>query len=201
MPDRDTIDVYNDRAEDYLALPAFPTAEARLVSFLKRLPEGATVLDLGCGPGKDSNTIRTLGHTPDPLDASREMVRLAKDHFGLPARIGDFNDLRGPYDGVWASFSLLHMPLAELPGYLIRLHDALTPQGLLGIAMKTGSGEARDTIGRRYSYCTQRQMTDWLSAAQFTPLETETGRGRGLSGSVDEWFAITAQANPLGTIA
>ena len=65
-----------------------------------------------------------------------------------------FSDLReqGVYDGVWANFSFLHEPRSEFPGHLSRIAAALKPEGILHLAMKTGSGESRDQLGRYYTF-------------------------------------------------
>ncbi len=193
MTDRETIAVYNARAGDYSTHFASGDApDATLAAFIARLNRGARVLDLGCGPGLSSAHMAAAGLDPDPVDAAEAMVAIARNTHGLPARLGTFDDLQGPYDAVWANFSLLHMPRADLPGFLVRLHEAMAPGGLLHLGLKSGQGEARDKIGRQYSYFTPDEIAAWLAAAGFTPDAPVLGEERGLAGDVEPFFTLTA---------
>ncbi|MCB1391592.1 MAG: class I SAM-dependent methyltransferase, partial [Rhodobacteraceae bacterium] len=110
--DPQTMAVYAARAEEYARMAEGQQGRT-LARFLALLPPGARILDLGCGPGIDSAAMKAAGHRPDPVDAAPEMVALAGAR-GLPARRATFDDpLTGPYDAVWASFSLLHAPRAD----------------------------------------------------------------------------------------
>ncbi|MEM1272678.1 MAG: class I SAM-dependent methyltransferase [Pseudomonadota bacterium] len=192
MSDRETIDVYNDRAADYVALTQSAKApEPTLVAFMARLWTGARVLDLGCGPGAASAHMAAAGLKPDPVDPAHAMVEIAKTTFHVPARLGDFYDLDGPYDAIWANFSLLHMPRADVPGYFHRLAEVM-PKGLLHIGLKTGTGEERDTIGRKYSYFTVCEISEWLVEAGFEPETPITGEELGLAGTIDPYFTLSA---------
>ena len=84
------------------------------------------------------------------------MASIAKQKYGVEVRVAMFADIAGTdiYDGIWANFSLLHAPKADLPNHLAALHAALKPKGRLHLGMKLGTGEQRDTIGRFYAYYT-----------------------------------------------
>ena len=45
-------------------------------------PGPLTILDLGCGPGRDLKTFSTLGHVAIGLDGSRKFVDMARDFSG-----------------------------------------------------------------------------------------------------------------------
>ena len=193
MPDRETIDVYNARAADYAGLVTSDSEpDATLKAFIARLAPGARILDMGCGPGNSSAHMAAAGLSPDPVDPAFAMIEIAQNTHGLPARLGDFHALAGPYDAVWANFSLLHMPRADLPAYLGKLHAQMTPGALLHLGLKTGTGEARDAIGRNYSYFTSDEVTDWLRSAGFTPETPRHGEERGLAGTIDPFFTLSA---------
>lgn len=196
MTDHNTIAVYNAKAEDYAQLVTSGTNPDRtLAAFIARLPQGARVLDMGCGPGNSSAHMAAAGLIPDPVDPAAEMVKIARAQ-GLPARIGTFTDLKGPYDAVWANFSLLHMPRADLLAYLQTLHTALHPGGVLHLGLKAGTGERRDKIGRKYSYFTVAEITTWLTQAGFTPEDPQEGEERGLAGTMDAFFTLSSLRNP-----
>ena len=152
--DKDTIAVYDQQVSDYVKLMKTEQPDKSLSEFIARLPETAHVLDLGCGPGASAAAMQRAGLTVDATDASGEMVRAANNLFDIAARVATFQDIdsAAAYDGIWANFSLLHATEGEFIGILPRLHRALKPAGLLFLGMKTGEGNARDRLGRRYTY-------------------------------------------------
>lgn len=194
--DAETIALYDDKASDYLE--TFQTAEPspRLLKFIDALPEGGTVLDLGCGPGNSAAVMRDHGLQVTALDASAQMAALAKDLFDLDVTIGTFDDVfgTGVYDGIWANFSLLHAARADMPRHLADIHTALKTGGQFLIGLKTGSGEKRDTLGRFYTYYGQDDLIGLLTEAGFTPDTIHTGEEAGLAGPVEPWIVVTAHA-------
>jgi SAM-dependent methyltransferase len=191
-----TIAVYDAKAGDYADRFASTAPDRHLSGFIAALPKGARVLDLGCGPGTASAFLRSAGHDPDPVDAAPAMVKLANDRHDLGARIATFDDIAAvaAYDGVWANFSLLHAPRADLPRHIAALHRALKPGGLFHLGMKTGAGEARDVLDRLYSYYTVDELHGLLATAGFTVTATSEGHERGLAGTDDPFVIIEAHA-------
>lgn len=197
MTDRDTINVYNARAADYVAMTDdYNAADPRLLAFIAAVPKGSLVLDLGCGPGRSAAVMAQAGLAVDAMDASDEMVALAGRHPGVSARTATFDDLTADavFAGVWANFSLLHAPRADFPRYLSAIHRALTPGGVLMIGMKLGEGEARDKIGRFYTYYTEPDLSRHLAEAGFTLIDSTRGSGSGLDGTLSDWISIAAHA-------
>ena len=117
--------------------------ERLYLPFLHRLPAGGTVLDAGCGPGRDALAFQQRGFQVEAFDASGEMVRLAAARLGRPVTQSRFQDLVAidRYDGIWACASLLHVPASELPDVFKRLEQALKPSGMLYLSFKYGQGE------------------------------------------------------------
>ena len=196
MSDRETIAVYDPRAQDYDALETSDTPSETLAEFIAALPTGGRVFDLGCGSGTSARHMVQAGLVVDAMDASASMVALAGRIEGVTAWQGTFDEIGGRalYDGVWANFSLLHAPRADLPGHLVAIHTALKPGGLFHIAVKSGEGEARDRIGRLYTYYTEDDLTGLLQVAGFTVGPYRRGRDKGLSGEDADWISVTAHA-------
>jgi SAM-dependent methyltransferase len=194
--DARTIDAYEANAEVYAKRFRVVSLTRPLKAFIDALPERARVLDLGCGPGDASAHMRDAGLSPDPVDASPAMVALANDRHRIGARLGTFDDLDAvaAYDAVWANFSLLHAPRADLPRHLAAIHCALKPGGLFHIAMKTGRGEKRDRLGRSYTYVGRQELNDLLTAGGFTIIAAANGRERGLAGTLDPFVIFRARA-------
>lgn len=192
MTDARTIATYDAKAGEYADLVASDEPDNSLQSFIDLIPTGGHVLDLGCGPGAASAHLRNAGLVPDPVDASSGMIALAKEKFGLDARLATFDDIKGDaiYDGIWANFSLLHAAREDLPGYFKALAKATKDNGIIHVGMKTGEGVARDAINRLYTYVTVAELTSLLNAAGFDVTFTKEGAEAGMAGTIDPFVIM-----------
>jgi len=70
-----------------------------------------SILDLGCGPGRDLRYFRSLGHDVVGLDGSTEFVAMARSYSGCEVLQQDFLAMALPesrFDGIFANASLFH---------------------------------------------------------------------------------------------
>ncbi|MYM56763.1 class I SAM-dependent DNA methyltransferase [Thalassovita mangrovi] len=194
--DEETIRIYDARAEDYAQVTAADAPGRLLRDFIDAVPAGGRVLDLGCGPGIDAGLMAQAGLRVDAVDASAEMVGLAGQRSGVSARQATFDDLdaEAAYDGIWANFSLLHAPREDMPRHLAAIHKALKPGGQFHMAVKTGSGEKRDPIGRYYTYYSEAELLALLRDAGFTPTKCTRGRDKGLDEVMADWLSVASHA-------
>lgn len=194
--DRQTIEIYDAKAADYAKLVTSDAPSRHLRAFMDALPKGGHLLDLGCGPGNAAASMRDAGFRVTAIDASPRMVELGADRYGLDITLGTFDDVTqtAQYDGIWASFSLLHAPRADIPRHLSAIHTALKPHGIFVIGVKTGTGTERDSLGRQYTYFEPAELDSLLRAAGFTPISSATGSDKGLSGYISPWIIVTAHA-------
>ena len=197
MPDAKTIAFYDAAAERYANMTGNDAPSDQLVAFMALLPPHAHVLDLGCGPARASVHMRDAGFVPNPVDASQGMIDLANETHQIGARKLTFDDVDmvNTYDGIWANFSLLHAPRADLPRILAALATALHANGVIHVALKTGSGEARDDIDRLYTYLTVTELHDLLTTAGFAVIATVEGHEIGCAGTDDPFVAMRARKN------
>jgi len=195
-PDAQTLAVYDERAADYADFTASAVEKTALAAFIAACPAQGRVLDLGCGPGHAAGAMQRAGLQVDATDATPAMVRMARTHPGVTVRQATFDDLDGHaiYDGIWASFSLLHSGRAAFPGHLAAIARALRPGGFLMLGMKLGSGEKRDSLGRLYAYYSEAELDTHLSATGLTPDKHHRWQGRSMTGQLEPFIMITAHA-------
>lgn len=144
--------------------------------FIKYL-NGKKVLDLGCGPGRDSRFLGEQGLEIIAIDASKEMVEEARRRapnakvIQMDMRKIDFP--KGSFDGVWANFSLLHLKKEELPKVLSDVHQILKKEGVLFIGLKKGNKEQweKEELNKNlkmfYSYYQKDELSDRVTEAGF----------------------------------
>ena len=98
-------------------------------------PPPLTILDFGCGPGRDLETFRaTRATSRSGSTGARASWRWRAPHTGCEVWHQDFLALDLPaarFDGVFANASLFHVPSEELPRVLRELWHALKPRGML----------------------------------------------------------------------
>jgi SAM-dependent methyltransferase len=150
-----------------------------------------TILDFGCGPGRDLATFRALGHAAIGLDGSQAFVRMARDYSGCEVLHQNFLTLDLPddhFNGVFANASLFHVPSHELPRVLGELRDALRPGGVLFASNPRGEN-TEGWSGDRYGvYHDFESWSAYLSAAGFEAVR-HYYRPSGLPRERQPWLA------------
>ena len=138
---RQTIGFYDANAASYVADTAGVEFGALQREFAQRLPRGGRVLDLGCGSGRDSLAFLRAGFAVDAVDGSARIAEAASGLTGLPVAHAFFSDYepQGPYDGIWACSSLLHVPASKLAGVIAKYVRALKPGGTFHLSFKLGA--------------------------------------------------------------
>ena len=127
---------------------------AMLTAFAELTGEGP-VGDLGCGPGRLTGYLKSLGLDVFGVDLSPEMVAVARrTHPGIRFEVGSMAALDladGSLAGALAWYSLIHTPPAELPVLVKELARVLRPGGRLLTAFQVGDN-ARRRIENAYGH-------------------------------------------------
>lgn len=147
-----TLKYYQLHADSFFTSTVSVDMSSLYQPFVTALPDGATVLDAGCGSGRDSKAFAGMGYRVEAFDASAQMVALATAFTGLDVQEKRFDQLEAVarYDGIWCCASLLHVSQAELPEVMQRLARALKPGGIWYVSFKYGDGE-RVQEGRHFT--------------------------------------------------
>ncbi len=132
-----------------------------------------TVLDLGCGPGRDLAWFKGQGHEAVGLDASARFVEMARASTGCEVLHQSFLDMKleaSRFHGIFANASLFHVPTQELARVLGALHAALRPRGVLFCSNPRGL-DTEGYSGERYgAFLTLETWRTHVVGAGFTEL-------------------------------
>jgi SAM-dependent methyltransferase len=153
MPEPDWLSAtrqsYDTVAADYAELlsgelAAKPLDRAVLATFseLVAADGGGPVVDAGCGPGRITQHLASLGLDVRGVDLSPRMVQEARRrHPGLrfdEGHLGRLDAGDGSLAGLVAWYSVIHMPTGELPGVFAEFARALRPGGRVLLAFQVG---------------------------------------------------------------
>ena len=195
---RRTLAHYDERAEAFRAGTRDHDVSQNVAALLRHL-EGEppfTILDFGCGPGRDLATFTRMGHVAIGVDGSAALAAMARSDSGCEVWVQDFVALDLPashFDGVFANASLFHVPTAELPRVLRELHATLKPRGVLFSSNPRGTNEEGWQNGRYGAWHDLDAWRRFVTAAGFDELE-HYYRPDGLPRDQQPWLASVWRA-------
>lgn len=163
MSDMTTINYYNSNAGEFAETTKKVDFSEIQQVFMSYLPPDASILDFGCGSGRDTKYFLDHGYQVTATDGSAEICKIATDYIGIPVNHMLFEELddQNRYDGIWACASILHMPKKELPGIFHKMHRAVKKDGLIYTSFKYGSFEG-ERNGRYFTDFTEEKFTDFI---------------------------------------
>jgi SAM-dependent methyltransferase len=188
-----TLDHYNDSAESFWEGTRGHDVSQNIAALLRHL-EGAgpfTILDLGCGPGRDLKAFTGMGHVAIGLEGAARLAAMAREHSGCEVWEQDLLALDLPkarFDGIFANAVLFHVPGQELPRVLGELHGALKPGGVLFSSNPRGENQEGWNRGRYGAYHDLETWRRYATGAGFTELE-HYYRPAGLPREEQPWLA------------
>ncbi|MEW1905880.1 methyltransferase domain-containing protein [Streptomyces sp. NPDC086147] len=136
------------------AVPLDRAVIAGLVEEVERAGGPRTIGDLGCGTGRVTSHLRSLGADAFGVDLSPGMVAVARATCsGVRFEVGSTTALDLPdasLGGVLSRYSTVHMPEDELASSFAEFHRVLVPAGRLLIAFEVGDERVR--LERAYGH-------------------------------------------------
>ncbi|HMA38249.1 MAG TPA: methyltransferase domain-containing protein [Chloroflexia bacterium] len=190
---------YDRMAEQYLAAKDAqdPPTLAALERLTAALPPGAAVLDLGCGAGVPVARWLAQRFAVTGVDISARQLELARQQVpGGTFHKADMTTLTfpaGTFAAVVSFYAIIHVPRAEQPALLARIHEWLKPGGgfLATWAMQTWEGTEANWEGwgapMWWSHYDQETNLALLRTAGFTIVWSEVRTHHG-----ETWLWVLA---------
>ncbi|MFL4469783.1 class I SAM-dependent methyltransferase [Tateyamaria armeniaca] len=180
-------DFWTKIAEKYAASPIsdVPAYEATMDRVVAHMPDGARVLELGCGTGSTALRLAPHAHSIIATDFSQGMITQAKARPGadnvqfLCADVFDPALEDGVFDVVMG-FNLFHL-VPDTPAAMARIHDLLAPGGLF-ISKSVCLGER--SLGFKFGLMKRViPLMQWVGKAPFVRFETIAGLEADITGA------------------
>ena len=186
-----TLDYYNQNAESFIQGTVSVDFKQTQDKFLQSLT-GKTILDFGCGSGRDTKYFIESGYAVTAIDGSEELCKSASAYTGIQVKHMLFQDLDEVdcYDGIWACSSILHLPKEELKIVTQKMSRALKPNGIIYTSFKYGNFEG-ERNGRYFTDFTLDEFKDFISDVKDIAIEEYWITGDVRPGREDEkWLNL-----------
>ena len=190
--DNSTLNYYNTNAQSFISSTLAVDFSQTQDKFLHLLPPTASILDFGCGSGRDTKYFLDAGMQVDATDGSEELCRLASEYTGIPVRQILFEDLdaKVQYDGIWACSSILHLSKDALKDVLMKMIAALKEHGIIYTSFKYGTFEGVRN-GRFFTDFTEETFREFVSDVDEIKIEESWITGDVRPGRGDErWLNL-----------
>ena len=172
MSDMPLFGFYNSHAKTFTASTQTLSLEDIQQTFLSYLKPGSSILDFGCGSGRDSKYFLEHQYSVTAIDGSEKLCQIASDYTGLQVKQMLFQELAdiAQYDGIWACASILHLPYLELKSVLLKMAHALKENGIIYASFKYGIFEG-ERNGRYFTDMTEERIHSLIR--EIDPLQIE----------------------------
>ena len=181
---QDTIDWYTKNAKVYADAGYAKPPYDLIDKFSRLLPHTPTILDVGCGAGRDTGLLAKKRAIATGLDLSKGLLKEAKKRNPeLTFIYGNFLDLPfedNSFDGIWAHAALVHLEtIPEVRKSFREFHRVLKDKGILHIYVKLQRGKektkiVKDTLSnheRFFRYYTEEEIREYLDELHFTIID------------------------------
>jgi len=192
-----TIQTYDDFAKrfqnnrkQFVMSPFFKT-------FQELLPSG-NVLDIGCGPGRDTKMLVDAGYEAVGFDFSSGLLELACKAVPQAEFVqGDMTQLPfedNSFDGIWSSATLHHLKVEDMKIAMKEMYRVLKSGGVVFFSTKAGEGEhfldeeEFDGAERFFTYIDAQTCKDICTDAGFKIVEFYTKSTAEVFGDVSHGY-------------
>ena len=193
----DTLNWYKENAKDFAARTSDVDMSDLYRSFLKLIPSGGCIMDLGCGAGSAALHFTQAGYRVLAADGCKELCDFTHQRVGCEVHTMRFEELdyEAAFDGIWACASLLHLRKSELPRVIRLIRRALKKDGVFYASFKYGDLE-REKNGRVFSDMTENSLRSLINeAAGFREIALWITNDARSDRADEQWINILCRAN------
>ena len=194
-----TIDYYNLNAENFIESTQNVDMHHAQDRFLQLLDENASILDFGCGSGRDTRYFLDKGYRVTATDGSAELCRWASDFTGIEVKemlFGELDEI-DIYDGIWACSSILHLSKNELLLVIRKMCDALKSTGVIYTSFKSSDFEGVRK-GRYFTDFTEDSFKEFIAEIPELTIEQYWFTGDVRPGRGDEkWLNLILRKSDI----
>ena len=149
-----TIENYDKVADEFAQRVESLHNKSQSDVFIGLIPKGCSILDLGCGSGRDAKIFADSGYKVTGVDLSTKMIdNCQKRKINANFHVMDITSLKfedETYDAIWANASFIHLSKKEIKKGLDEANRVLKRSGIVYISVKEGKTEGIEK-DRRYS--------------------------------------------------
>lgn len=175
---------YESNAERYAAETFSADMSEQYQRFLPLLKNGAKILDVGSGSGRDACYFQKQGYQVTALEPSKNLCREIRKVFSGEIVCSNIQNYRPTerYDGIWACASLIHLQEGEVLQFFLKIDRYLNDNGIVYISGKNGIHTGVSEDGRYFLEFTEQLIEKILTVNEQLELEqlwyTEDVSGR-----------------------
>lgn len=160
-----TLDFYDNNSKTYIEKTLSGDTTELYKGFLKHIPKGGAILDLGCGSGRDSIEFIKRGYKITAVDGSNELAKAASKIIGQEVICSRFEELKltETFDGIWACASLLHVNKKDIVDVIKNISSNLKSTGVFYMSFKYGENEYIDENERYFNCYTEETFKEMIS--------------------------------------
>ncbi len=157
-----TLDYYDNNADAFVSNTLNVDFNQTQDKFLSVL-HGKSILDFGCGSGRDTKYFIDKGFELTATDGSGKLCKIASEVSGINVKQMLFQELDDidKYDGIWACSSILHLSKTDLLPVINKMVKALKPDGVIYTSFKYGNFEG-ERNGRYFIDFTEKSFTEFI---------------------------------------
>ena len=149
-----------------------------LEPLVRHLKAGDTVLDVGCGSGRDLCWLKAHGFNVTGFERSKGLAALARKHAGCEIieddfEVFDFSTLN--VDAVLLSGSLVHVAQNRFEAVFENIVSGLKGGGILLVSLKQGYGSSTDADGRQFYFWQDLDLGDIFKRHVFRRIDFHRG--------------------------
>lgn len=182
-----TIETFNKFAEQYADFTFANLLQYELNRFIALLPKNTSILDVGCGSGRDVQYFLDEGFNPIGIDASEKLIeeckkRVKQGSFKVMNMLSlDFE--KESFDAIWALDAIPYLEKKQVLQALKQFSKVLKKSGIIFISVRKGEGEKlfrHEKLGKEeilISFFSQIEIEELLKEAGFEILNSYTEEG------------------------